>query len=232
MAVADPARSPVRKYRAGRDIRVIAAAATTTNNMPVPHRTGPSGRHSQDEGPWDMAGQAQRGSRGHGRSSRPGSSSPPVAAASVAAPGAAPTRSIATPPDADPTPMTPPPATRPLYRLLQMKGLSPAEAANLTAFMCGLPADRPRLVARAGQPAAVPPRDEPDRAFRPGRREGEAPELIKRSSTGPQGAPPPALSVAPTEAAPSLLPAPLRCVRAEVADARVMATRAEIIGGA
>ena len=34
------------------------------------------------------------------------------------------------------------PATRPLYRLLMMKGLTPAEAANLTAFLCGLPATR------------------------------------------------------------------------------------------
>ncbi|MEA2620430.1 MAG: hypothetical protein QOC97_1203 [Chloroflexota bacterium] len=43
-----------------------------------------------------------------------------------------------------PTPSTAiqPPATRPLYRLLMMKGLTPAEAANLTAFMCGLPATR------------------------------------------------------------------------------------------
>jgi len=32
------------------------------------------------------------------------------------------------------------PATRPLYRLLLMKGMSPTEAAHLTAFMCGLPA--------------------------------------------------------------------------------------------
>jgi hypothetical protein len=38
------------------------------------------------------------------------------------------------------TSITEPPATRALYRLLQMKGLSPSEAANLTAFMCGLPA--------------------------------------------------------------------------------------------
>jgi hypothetical protein len=36
--------------------------------------------------------------------------------------------------------LTEPPATRSLYRLLLMKGLLPAEAANLTAFMCGLPA--------------------------------------------------------------------------------------------
>ncbi len=33
----------------------------------------------------------------------------------------------------------PAPATRAVYRLLLMKGLTPAEAANLTAFMCGLP---------------------------------------------------------------------------------------------
>ena len=32
-----------------------------------------------------------------------------------------------------------PPATRPAYRLLLMQGMNPTEAANLTAFMCGLP---------------------------------------------------------------------------------------------
>ena len=31
------------------------------------------------------------------------------------------------------------PATRAVYRLLLMKGLTPAEASSLTAFMCGLP---------------------------------------------------------------------------------------------
>ena len=29
--------------------------------------------------------------------------------------------------------------TRSTYRLLQMKGLAPDEAANLTAFLCGIP---------------------------------------------------------------------------------------------
>jgi hypothetical protein len=29
--------------------------------------------------------------------------------------------------------------TRSTYRLLQMKGLAPEEAANLTAFLCGIP---------------------------------------------------------------------------------------------
>ena len=56
-----------------------------------------------------MAGQAPRGSRGHGRSSRPGSSSPTVVAASVAVSGPTPTR------------------------------MTPGEAASLTAFICGLP---------------------------------------------------------------------------------------------
>ena len=36
-------------------------------------------------------------------------------------------------------PATPTPATRAVYRLLLMKGLSPAEASSLTAFICGLP---------------------------------------------------------------------------------------------
>jgi hypothetical protein len=89
-----------------------------------------------------MAGQAQRGSRGHGRSSRPGSSSPQAESGSAAAAGLAPTptrarrnvRSVATATL----------ATKPVYRLLLMKGLTPAEAANLTAFICGLSTTDPR----------------------------------------------------------------------------------------
>ena len=34
---------------------------------------------------------------------------------------------------------SPVPATRSVYRLLLMKGLAPAEATSLTAFICGLP---------------------------------------------------------------------------------------------
>ena len=62
-------------------------------------------------------------------------------AASAAELGLARTKAptISTPP---PSIATQPPATRPLYRLLMMKGFSPAEAANLTAFLCGLPATR------------------------------------------------------------------------------------------
>ncbi len=84
-----------------------------------------------------MAGQAQRGSQGHGPSSRPGSSSPRSTAAIVAGRGVT-TRTSQRHRAAEQT--VPTLATRPLYRLLQMKGMTPAEAANLTAFMCGLPA--------------------------------------------------------------------------------------------
>jgi hypothetical protein len=37
------------------------------------------------------------------------------------------------------TPVPSAPATRAVYRLLLMKGMTAAEAASLTAFMCGLP---------------------------------------------------------------------------------------------
>lgn len=82
-----------------------------------------------------MAGQAQRGSRGHGRSSRRGSSWP-AAAASEAASGrtaraARPTAETLSPAKAL--------ATRSIYRTFLLKGLAPDEAANLTAFVCGIP---------------------------------------------------------------------------------------------
>ena len=55
-------------------------------------------------------------------------------------PEPAPTTPPALPAPVPSTTATHAPATRPLYRLLLMKGMSPAEAAHLTAFMCGLPA--------------------------------------------------------------------------------------------
>ena len=84
-----------------------------------------------------MDGRAARGSRGHGRSSRPGSSVPQAAAASAAGRGLAPTTT--SPKRRNGTAAMPAPATRSVYRLLLMKGLTPAEAASLTAFLCGLP---------------------------------------------------------------------------------------------
>ena len=84
-----------------------------------------------------MDGRAARGSRGHGRSSRPGSSVPRGATASAAGHGLAPTRT--SPKRRTVTPPTQAPATRSVYRLLLMKGLTPPEASSLTAFLCGLP---------------------------------------------------------------------------------------------
>lgn len=89
-----------------------------------------------------MAGQAQRGSRGHGRSSRPGSSLPRGEAAP--APGRAVATTRTTPKRKAQAAATPAPATRPVYRLLLMKGLTPSEAANLTAYICGLSTADPR----------------------------------------------------------------------------------------
>lgn len=108
-------------------------------NMPVLHRTEPFGQSATTGDTWEMAGQAPRGSRGHGRSSRPGSSLP--RAETVPATGPAPVAN-ATKPPAQPTTeraATDAPGTRAVYRLLLMKGMAPAEAANLTAYVCGLP---------------------------------------------------------------------------------------------
>jgi len=86
-----------------------------------------------------MAGQAHHGSRDRGHSSRHGSPVALVGAASAVAPGTEATTSVTSP--AQPTnPATPPaPSPRSIWRLLQMKGMTPDEAANLTAFLYGLP---------------------------------------------------------------------------------------------
>lgn len=97
-----------------------------------------------------MAGQAPRGSRGHGRSSRHGLSPSLAEAASAAGPGLEPAKvpkatdppPKATDPPPKPTavdPTTPAPTTQSTYRMLQLRGLTAAEAASLTAFMFGLP---------------------------------------------------------------------------------------------
>jgi hypothetical protein len=81
-----------------------------------------------------MAGQARRGTRGQGRSSRADSSWPVLAVASVAASGSD-TVSSTSPITEPRTSLT----TRATYRNLLMRGMAPEEAANLTAFMAGLP---------------------------------------------------------------------------------------------
>jgi hypothetical protein len=82
-----------------------------------------------------MAGQAPRGSRGHGRSSRRASSWP-AAAASEAGSGRT---ARARRPTAETLSPAKALATRSIYRTFLLKGLAPDEAANLTAFVCGIP---------------------------------------------------------------------------------------------
>ncbi len=78
-----------------------------------------------------MAGQARRGTRGAGRSSRAATSSRPAAAGSAVASGS----TIAT----SSIPIGPSSVqTRATYRGLLLRGLAPDEAANLTAFLSGL----------------------------------------------------------------------------------------------
>jgi hypothetical protein len=81
-----------------------------------------------------MAGQARRGTRGQGRSSRD-DSLPVLATASAAVSGSAIVASaVETTPETQRSL-----ATRSTYRHLLLKGMAPEEAANLTAFMAGIP---------------------------------------------------------------------------------------------
>ena len=82
-----------------------------------------------------MAGQARRGTRGQGRSSR-GESWPVLAAASVVASGSATDTRITQPSQEARTGL---PTTRATYRTLLLKGMAPDEAANLTAYLAGIP---------------------------------------------------------------------------------------------
>ena len=87
-----------------------------------------------------MAGQDPRGVRGHGRSSRRGSSARTRGAAFEAVPGTASTAPSTTiDPPAATTADLPIRTTLSAYRLLLMRGLSPDEAANLTAWTQGIP---------------------------------------------------------------------------------------------
>ena len=82
-----------------------------------------------------MAGQARRGTRGQGRSSRGDSSWPVLAAASAVVSGSGTVTSTTELQAETPRSL----ATRSTYRHLLLKGMAPDEAANLTAFMAGIP---------------------------------------------------------------------------------------------
>ena len=79
-----------------------------------------------------MAGQARRGTRRHGRPFRAASWG--VRAAASAGASGSPTGTTSAS-SVDPGA----PGTTTTYRLLVRKGLAPDEAANLTAFLCGIP---------------------------------------------------------------------------------------------
>ena len=79
-----------------------------------------------------MAGQSQRGTRGRRRPSR-GVSSTVLAAASAAGSG-----SVATTVSKPRNTVATRPETRATYRMLILRGLAPEEAANLTAYVCGI----------------------------------------------------------------------------------------------
>ena len=80
-----------------------------------------------------MAGQGRRGSGRRGRSS--GAAWPVLAAVSAGGSGWHTEAATGTPT----SPRTSHPATRATYRSLLLRGLAPDEAANLTAFLCGIP---------------------------------------------------------------------------------------------
>ena len=85
-----------------------------------------------------MPSQTPRGSRGHGEPSRRASSLAVPAVPSAGGPGPGPTSSRRSATNRDRIATLPP---RQTYRKLTGLGLSPEEAANLTAFMCGIPLD-------------------------------------------------------------------------------------------
>ena len=82
-----------------------------------------------------MAGQARRGTRRQARSSHDAPSWPVIAAVSAGASGSATVSSTTEPKPETQASL----ATRSTYRHLLLKGMAPEEAANLTAFMAGIP---------------------------------------------------------------------------------------------
>lgn len=84
-----------------------------------------------------MAGHEQHGSPDRERSSRDGSSL--ALAAEHFAGGSGSALATSTAAAGGTAPLAPTPTPRAVWRLLQMRGMTPDEAANLTAFLHGLP---------------------------------------------------------------------------------------------
>jgi hypothetical protein len=169
-----------------------------------PERMAPDTR-----GLWDMAGPAQRGSRERGQTPRRASSARSVGAVSTVGRGSAATTRKRSASSTEAPPEKTRPQTRSTYRSLVTRGFAPDEAASLTAFLVRDP-DRGRpLVAPPGQRVVVPPSDGPGGPLRILRRRSDPAPLI----THPPRSSDEALfrqAIDQVEAAPNLLPAPLR----------------------
>src|SRR5215207_7011585 len=85
-----------------------------------------------------MAGRVRRDQRGPGRSSRAGSSSATATASATASAGGS-GSAIATSTGRASQAWTAELRTQSIYRNLLMRGLAPDEAANITAFLAGIP---------------------------------------------------------------------------------------------
>ncbi len=92
-----------------------------------------------------MADRRRSGERAAGARSR-AAGSWPAAGAGFAAGSGSTTSTASRPKRTDPgrPPASQDPATRATYRLLLLRGLAPDEAANLTAYLCGLPVSQAR----------------------------------------------------------------------------------------
>lgn len=92
-----------------------------------------------------MVDRRRSGARATGASS-PGADLRPAAEAGSAVGSGSSTSTAPRPTAARPnqTPANSDPATRATFRLLLLKGLAPDEAANLTAYLCGLPVSEAR----------------------------------------------------------------------------------------
>ncbi len=87
-----------------------------------------------------MADRRRSGARATGAQSRAvGSWRADVAASAAGSGSSTSTAAQPTVTGRRPAPTTHDPATRATYRLLLLRGLAPDEAANLTAYLCGLP---------------------------------------------------------------------------------------------
>lgn len=82
-----------------------------------------------------MAGSAQRGSRAPGRTSPSARITTDAVLSGPIASGPVPISPVPSGPVAVGDPLV----TRSTYRMLLMRGMAPDEAADLTAFMCGIP---------------------------------------------------------------------------------------------